>query len=156
MKELGRIDYEDTFSVPCPAGTSAIDVLLGFFSAAPKPVRILMDIRNRMVSLFGLKTERPVRRVDVSMLQAGGRVGFFEIGSVTRDAAVVGADDAHLNFRVLLNIRDEVLSCQTRVQFNNVLGRIYFFFVRPFHRWIVPMMLKSCVRQPRRPAAFGE
>jgi hypothetical protein len=40
--------------------------------------------------------------------------------------AVVGADDAHLSFRVLLNIQNEVLRCQTQVQFNNALGRALF------------------------------
>ena len=146
MKELGRIDYEDTFSAPCAQGTTAREVLMGFFSSAPKTVRVLMALRNRLVWLFGLKTERQAARLDPVMLQTGTRVGFFEIGALTPELAVVGADDRHLNFRVLLEIQKGVLRCTTQVHFNNALGRLYFFFVKPFHRWIVPMMLKASLR----------
>ncbi len=82
------------------------------------------------------------------MLQSGKHIGFFEIVSVTPVSAVLGADDYHLNFRVLLDIRDNVLSCKTQVHFNNALGKIYFFFVKPFHRWIVPPMLKTSLKNP--------
>jgi Protein of unknown function (DUF2867) len=149
MNDLGRIDYEDTFSVDCPAGTSASDVLLGFFSSAPKIVKVLMAIRNRLVSLIGLKTERPIPHLDASMLRTGSRVGFFEIGSITPQSAIMGADDRHLNFRVHLEIQGPVLRCKTEVHFNNALGRIYFFFVKPFHRSIVPAMLKASVKRSR-------
>jgi hypothetical protein len=145
VDELGRVDYEDVFRVACPAGTSAADVLLGFFSSPPRIVRMLMGIRNGLVSLVGLKSDPPVSQLDASMLQAGSRVGFFEIGAMTANSALFGADDSHLNFRVVLNIENEVLGCRTQVQFNNTAGRVYFFFVKPFHRFIVPMMLQAAV-----------
>lgn len=152
MNDLARIDYEDTFSVNCPAGTSATDVLLGFFSSTPRIVRLLMAIRNRMVSIIGLKTQRAIGHLDAAMLEVGNHVGFFEIGSITQQSALVGTDDSHLNFRVRLNIQADVLSCATQVQFNNAMGRIYFFFVKPFHRRIVPLMLRSCVQHAARSA----
>jgi len=156
VRELTRIDYEDTFSTACPAGTSATDVLMGFFSSEPRIVRVLMALRNGLVSIVGLKTVRPPRLLHAAMLQAGNRAGIFEIASITPHSAVIGADDAHLNFRVLLNIQNEVLSCHTQVQFNNTLGRVYFFFVRPFHRRIVPMMLKASVKSVRPAGSQGK
>jgi len=74
---LTRIDYEDSFSVVCPPQTSATDVLVGFFSAAPRFVRFLMALRNGLVSLIGLKTDRPARPLDAAMVQVGKRIGFF-------------------------------------------------------------------------------
>jgi hypothetical protein len=151
VNELARIDYEDTFSVSCPAGTTATEVLIGFFTRAPGIVKALMTMRNGLVSRLGLKTERPIGGLQASMLQARKRVGFFEIGALTEKSAVMGADDRHLNFRVRLWIENCVLSCTTQVQYNNTAGRVYFFFVKPFHRRIVPMMLKASVRGPAGP-----
>jgi hypothetical protein len=148
MNDLGRIDYEDTFSVPCPPRTTATDVLLGFFSAAPKIVVLMMALRNRVVAIFGLKNTARIAPLDASMLQSGKHIGFFELGAVTPASAVIGADDSHLNFRVLFHIQNDVLSCKTQVHFNNASGRIYFLFVKPFHRLIVPTMLRASVKNP--------
>jgi hypothetical protein len=156
VNELGRVDYEDVFRVACPAGTSAADILLGFFSSAPKIVRVLMSIRNGLVSVVGLKSDPPVSQLDAFMLRAGSRVGFFEIGSMTANSALFGADDSHLNFRVVLDIENEVLGCRTQVQFNNTAGRVYFFFVKPFHRFIVPMMLRAAMKHVRRASCQGK
>jgi hypothetical protein len=70
MDQLGRIDYEDTFFVNCPPGITATDVLLEFFSAAPKIVVLLMALRNRFVAIFGLKMTVRVSQLDASMLQS--------------------------------------------------------------------------------------
>jgi len=109
-----------------------------------------MGVRNMLVSIMGLKTESHRSRLDPSELRPGSRIGLFEIGSITSKTAVVGADDAHLDFRLLLDIQNEVLSCTTEVKFNNALGRIYFFLAKPFHRLIVPAMLKSTMRSLER------
>ena len=146
MEALTRIDYQDVFSVKCPARMSTTDALLEFFNAVPSAVKILMGIRNAVVSTLGLKTARHGRQLDTSELRTGNRVGLFEIGSITPKSAMVGADDADLDFRVLLDIQDEILNCTTEVKFNNTLGRVYFFLVKPFHRLVVPAMLKSAVR----------
>jgi hypothetical protein len=151
MEELSRIDYEDTFLVNCPAGISTTNVLLGFFNSTPKIVRILMAFRNGIVSILGLKTNGHISQLDASKIKTGGRIGLFELGSITPQSAVVGADDRHLNFRVLFEIENIVLSCKTQVKFNNSLGRIYFFFVKPFHRSIVPLMLKASVKSLEKP-----
>jgi Protein of unknown function (DUF2867) len=150
VEALRRIDYEDTFFVNCPAGISSTDVLLGFFNFTPKIVTILMALRNGIVSLLGLKTGRRDSQLDASKIRTGCRVGVFEMGSITPQSAVVGADDSHLDFRVFLDIDKRTLSCKTQVKFNNSLGRVYFFFVKPFHRWIVPLMLKASVQSLER------
>jgi Protein of unknown function (DUF2867) len=150
MEALARIDYEDSFSVSCPAGISSTDVLLAFFNSTPKIVKILMSLRNGIVSVLGLKTGRPVSRLDASNIRTGDRVGIFEMGSITRQSAVVGADDSHLDFRVLLDIDRSMLSCKTQVKFNNALGKVYFLFVKPIHRLIVPLMLRASVRTLER------
>jgi hypothetical protein len=155
VTELTRIDYEDTFLVPCPLEVSATDVLLAFFSATPRIVECLLVLRNAAVSLLGLKSTARRRRLDPAMLRSGSRVGLFELGPIHAHSAVIGADDAHLNFRVLLSSEHTSLRCKTQVEFHNTLGRVYFFFVKPLHRFIVPLMLRSTARLLQRhvPAA---
>jgi hypothetical protein len=155
MTELTRIDYEDTFLVQCPPDVSSTDVLLAFFSSTPKIVRWLLALRNAVVSVFGLKSTARRGRLDRSVWRSGSRIGLFEVGPILPHSAVIGADDAHLNFRVLLSNEDASLRCNTQVEFHNTLGRVYFFFVKPLHRWIVPLVLRSTARalEHRLPSA---
>ena len=65
----------------------------------------------------------------------------------TDDVVVAGADDRHLDFRAVLQVRerpggDAELVLATVVQRHNVAGRAYFALVRPFHRQVVPAMLR--------------
>jgi len=147
MIEFTSSDYEDTFSVQCPPGRSMVDILFAFFSFEPFFVKALMGIRNAAMSVVGLKTERASHRLDRSMLKSGSRIGFFEIGEITSSSVVMGANDAHLNFRVIMKLQGQNLSCRTQVKFNNIFGRIYFFFVKPFHKLVVPAMLRSSIHQ---------
>ncbi len=39
------------------------------------------------------------------------------------------------------------VSVTTAVKFNNALGRVYFFFIKPFHRMIVPILFKRKFKQ---------
>ncbi|HJV20387.1 MAG TPA: DUF2867 domain-containing protein, partial [Sediminibacterium sp.] len=65
----------------------------------------------------------------------------------------LGEDDKHLNFRVSLLINRQSDYCEnkkiiisTTVKFNNWFGRLYFLLVRPFHKLIVPIMLKGIIK----------
>ena len=67
---------------------------------------------------------------------------------------ILGEDDKHLNFRISLltenlnteQIKKEV-TISTTVEFNNWFGKIYFLPVRPFHKLIVPRMLKAIIKE---------
>ena len=70
----------------------------------------------------------------------------------------MGLDDRHLDFRVSLRLlrSDDaagVLQLTTTVTFHGRLGRLYFALVRPFHRRIVPAMLRSAVA--KEPGTMG-
>ncbi|WP_348626172.1 MULTISPECIES: DUF2867 domain-containing protein [unclassified Mesorhizobium] len=59
---------------------------------------------------------------------------------------MLGLDDRHLDFRLLVEVRDLGMTCQevaatTIVKTHNWLGRAYLAIVMPFHRIIVPAML---------------
>jgi hypothetical protein len=150
---LPRVDFADTFALRLPAGSSRdVDdwhrALVG--AGSPAWVAALMAVRNRLARLLGLETAG--RQSDTSPFTVLTRNG---------DTLVVGADDKHLDFRGVLRIVADDLQCATVVQEHNATGRAYFTVVKPFHRQIVPALLRQAARRgtppvepdPGRPAS---
>ena len=64
---------------------------------------------------------------------------------------VIGKQDKHLNFYVVLECEcpsgnKQNVSISTLVNYNNGLGRMYFFVIRLFHILIVKNLVKRAVR----------
>lgn len=129
-----------------------------FFTSRSKWVDRLMLIRNTIVKPLGLKTSDDITDVqeDVNSLEyeVGKRIGIFKILDKTDNEIILGEDDSHLNFRVSLlldasagNIEKKELSITTAVQFNNIIGKLYFIPVKPFHKIIVKSMTKNILQQ---------
>ena len=64
---------------------------------------------------------------------------------------VIGKQDKHLDFYVVLECESpsgnaQNISISTLVNYNNGLGRIYFFAIRLFHILIVKNLVKRAVR----------
>ncbi len=146
MQTQLKLDFEDFFSTECSRITDIQVILFRFFSNEPPIVKILMKFRNYLIQFFKLKIVVPVKSEIPKVFKEGDKIGFFEIGQITQTTVVMGADDTHLNFRVTMSILDGILSCKTQVQLNNYFGRFYFFLIKPFHRLIVPMMLRNAAR----------
>lgn len=71
----------------------------------------------------------------------------FRILDKTDNEFIFGKDDKHLNFRssflINVNSNDGVkkINLSTVVKFNNMLGRLYFIPVKPFHKLIMRTIL---------------
>jgi hypothetical protein len=150
LKILSRVDYSDVFSEALPGECEIQDVLRGFFLSTPLFVRVMMRIRNFLLARVGLKSTSTPTKLNVKRFKEGDQIGVFNIGVITPTYALMGADDRHLDFRVRLEIKDRTLVCSTEVQFKMNLGRIYFFVVKPFHRIVVPAMLKAMIRDLKK------
>ena len=70
-------------------------------------------------------------------LEVGDRAGLFHVVARAADEILLGEDDAHLDFRVSLMVRDGAATVSAVVRFHGALGRVYFFFVKPMHGHIV-------------------
>jgi uncharacterized protein DUF2867 len=134
------------------------DIGKAFFSSAPKWVGKLMGFRNKTVTVLGLKTSGSAgdrqRSLDNLKCEKGEQVGIFKIYNKTENEIILGEDDKHLNFRVSLYLdeskieqAEKKLTISTSIIFNNWFGRLYFLPVRPFHRLIVPAMLKAIIKE---------
>ena len=152
-----KFDYSDSFKGTFLDKENKIDSLaLGkaFFSSVPKWGEKLFVFRNKIVAVFGLKTsEKPNNRAEILNNfkgEVGEQVGLFKVFHKSDNEIVLGENDKHLDFRVslLFSEKDEQtknLFVSTTVVFHNWLGRLYFLPVKPFHKLIVPKMLKNII-----------
>ena len=137
QKILSQIDFSDTFST-----TNQCHSIVGIgkliFETYPKWIEVLMNLRNRIMAVFGLKTEMPAD------YHEDDYIGFFKIFSQNKQELVLGMDDKHLNFRVCIINTHQVnynIKVVTLVAYNNAFGRFYMFVIKPFHRLVVKRMV---------------
>lgn len=148
---LPGVDFSDAFSgVTLRSPVTALEAANAAFDEPPPLVAGLMAARNRIVSVFGLKTpESP--RDSAGLPQAG----IFPILSQTPQELVLGLDDKHLDFRIWVSVRprpagegggNQVVMA-TLVRHNHLSGRIYLATIMPFHKLLSRMMLARGLRR---------
>lgn len=126
--ELPGADFTDT----CHATVRRADLdaplvaRLMFGDAPPVWMAALMSLRDRLVGVFGLKP-------------AGDKP--FPILASSPDEVVLGMDDRHLDFRIVVAVKpmaaeDRLVAVTTLVRTRNRLGRLYLTAVLPFH-WVI-------------------
>ena len=138
-----RYPWQDCRSRPLQSGAPAADAasLLRAFSAAMPPwARGLMLLRDRLVSPLGLKTAQTASSVEP--FHVGQQLGVFRVLHLGERDAVLGEDDRHLDFRVVLQCQAGRLQVSTLVRPHNWLGRTYLAAVTPFHHLIVAASMR--------------
>jgi hypothetical protein len=120
------------------------------FGNAPGWINGLLRLRNALVSPFGLQAGEKTGKPSVE------KAGIFPVLEETPNRVVLGLDDRHLDFRLLVDVKDagegmQTVTASTLVRTHNAFGRAYLAFVKPFHRIIVPAMLRQL--NPTSPAA---
>jgi Protein of unknown function (DUF2867) len=107
----------------------------------PRWVETLITVRNRVVAPFGLKTPAPTRT------STADTIGIFPVLSEMPSRVVAGLDDAHLDFRVVVDVvagpSGRRVTATTLVLTHNLLGRVYLRVILPFHRLIARTMLRQ-------------
>ena len=157
-----RIDYADAYRVRLPPGApSDVERLTRIaIAATPGWIHALMDLRDRIVRVAGLKTT-PHQHGEAAQtpLQPGAALGIFRVIARSADELLLGEDDRHLDFRLSV-LRQSAGAADwaivsTVVRFNSWLGRAYFLPVRPMHRLIVPAIMRSALRRHTRSSAHS-
>ena len=109
-----------------------------------------MKIRNFIVQLFGIKKselKKDTEGLNNQTFNVGEKMLGFRILDKTDNEIIFGKVDKHLNFRssflINNNSKDSVkkINLSTVVKFNNMLGRLYFIPVKPFHKLIMRTIL---------------
>lgn len=110
----------------------------------PVWARRLLRVRNVLMAPFKLKSD--------GLTDDNGAVDCVDIFPVldeTKDRIVLGLDDRHLDFRIVVDrfeTKETIrLRATTLVHRHNVFGRIYIAVITPFHRMIVKSVLKNAL-----------
>jgi Protein of unknown function (DUF2867) len=138
---LPSADFSDAFAIDVRNATlDAPEATRRAFAGQRGWIAKLLAIRNILVAPFGLKSGADRN------LPASGRVGMFPVVSSSSERVVLGFDDKHLNFRIIVDVKaldgkTRRVTATTLVHRNNLFGRVYLATVMPFHKLIVPTML---------------
>lgn len=106
---------------------------------SPGWIRQLMGLRNALVKPFGLRAPKAYN-------SDSRTIGPFPVISTSPERMVLGFDDRHLDFRVLVDVKDigdgrQAVTTSTLVKTHNAFGRFYLAVIKPFHRIIVKQMM---------------
>ncbi len=147
---IEAIDFKDTYKVKLGDGDISIEnIYINVFAHSPKWVNNLLALRNKIVGVFGLDTNKNRTEITKDNLKTGSKTGIFRIYSINENEIIAGEDEKHLNFRVSVLKENGETFFSTLVQYNNWFGRFYFFIVKPFHKLVVKVMLKNAVKNGR-------
>lgn len=140
-RDLPGADWADSYSVRLErSDLEPMAVASELMGRAPRWVAALLKIRNVIVGFVGLKSAE-------LELTGQDRIGGFPVLAHDDRHVLLGFNDKHLDFRIIVAVEPEGsghqhVSLTTLVQRHNLFGRIYILFVTPFHRLIVKTFLK--------------
>lgn len=147
-------DYADSFVVSLNGIRPTIEqVGKSFFTTSPAWIAKLLLLRDKVGRMIGLKTAGDAGKRDELLAhfrcEVGERIALFHVLDKNENEVIFGEDDKHLNFRVSLYIDKlkSTLTVTTFVKRHNWLGKTYFLFVKPFHKIIVPSIMRSMINQ---------
>ncbi|MGY5809768.1 DUF2867 domain-containing protein [Rhizobium sp. LEGMi198b] len=138
---LPGADWADCYELQVQESDfTAVAAARTMFGKFPFWVRSLLKLRDTVVSVFGLKS------TGHHSLNTSETIGFFPIVSKSENQVVLGFDDKHLDFRVVIDVRDDgqgrrLIDITTLVKRKILLGQIYIAVITPFHRLIVETVL---------------
>ena len=137
---LPGAQFADAFRMALPGGAlDAPTAARRMVGNLPRWVGALMAVRSRMVAPFGLKHPAP------APAGSADRIGIFPILAQAPDRIVLGLDDKHLDFRLIVDIAPidggQSVTATTIVKTHNLLGRTYLATIMPFHRIIARTMV---------------
>lgn len=145
-RQLPHPHFADAYAVVLPPGapTPAAALAYALLGQGPAWLRQLMRLRDALVRPLGLRTFPPRPAAPALPLVPGAQFGPFRVLCVTPAEVVLGQDDRHLDFRVSVRLEPGAARAvvTTTVRCHNTLGRLYFALIRPFHRRVVPALLR--------------
>jgi hypothetical protein len=134
---LPGANYADAYQAKTGRLEDALSLARKIVARTPAWVGKMMAVRNILVAPFGL-----VR--DPAQMKSQELVGFFPLLSATQNQVILGLDDKHLDFRIVLDVVPQsTVTLTTLVETHNFFGRLYLKLILPFHRRIAAAMLRA-------------
>lgn len=143
----------DAFAIDLPdhAPDDAMALAREALADPPRWFRALLAMRDAAVKPFGLKTTAAMRE---HLAQIGvEHVDIFRVLSSSREEAIFGEQDRHLDFKLSILIRRVEGSTRreavatTVVHCHNLLGKSYLAAILPGHIVVVRSHLKAAAKR---------
>ncbi|TAV64750.1 DUF2867 domain-containing protein [Rhizobium leguminosarum] len=144
---LPSANWADCYQVDVRvSGLTAEDAARLAIGHFPAWVRSLMRIRDAAVGVVGLKPSTHHLSAHTDM------IGIFPVISRSPGQIVLGIDDRHLDFRLVIDVDSadgvlQVIRATTLVDRKILLGRLYIAAITPFHKLVVGSALTNLGRQ---------
>lgn len=143
------MDYCDSYSIE-KATNDTVDSLFNQSFTSPKWVDLLLQLRNSIVGVFGLKGGSAKDANMKEHYTVGSKAGMFTVVDRNENELIMAEHDKHLDFKISFLIEPKgtntIIRVTTIVKFNNVWGRVYFTPVKPFHRLILMSMMRRMMK----------
>jgi Protein of unknown function (DUF2867) len=134
---------------------SPVDLFEAVLGHPPRWLQALLIVRNRIAGLAGLDvaTDESIRRFDrKSAYGVGDVIGPWPIFALSDTELIAGRDNSHLDFRLsVLKLAQPspAVAISTICNVHNRFGRVYLFFIVPFHRWGMRRLMRQAVAAGR-------
>jgi hypothetical protein len=150
---IGNAYFHDAYRVPLARPELGIvDIFFALFGHTPLWMKLLLIARNAAAGLVGsdVPTVGEIMKPTVrSKYCVGEKIGPWPIFFIGDNEIVAGRDNKHMDFRlsVLKAIDGDAMSVvvSTICTVHNVFGKLYLFFVVPFHRHGVRSLMSNVV-----------
>ena len=146
------VDYKDAFACEISRDSQLTPdgIMVRFWTDFPVWVDFLFRVRNFLVKFVGLEGSMNSLSELESCIRNGGQSKIASVPAKSDNETILLLDDKHLDAYLSVYIEDSPehkrVYAITIVHYKNRLGRIYFFFIRPFHGLIVKSTLKNSLK----------
>jgi Protein of unknown function (DUF2867) len=149
--------FRDAYSAPVRhTQASVVDIFWAIFAHHPMWMKSILILRNRIAILCGLDAPTAAEILHPqfkSSYAIGDKIGVWPIFALTETELVAGRDNKHLDFRLsVLKVGVEEATSvvvSTVCTVHNLFGKIYLFFIVPFHKWGVQWLISKAVSAGR-------
>jgi Protein of unknown function (DUF2867) len=149
--------FKDSYSAPLHhAGVTMPNLFFALFGHQPIWVKRVLIMRNRIAAWCGLEVPTPSEIMNVeikSSYHVGDKIGPWPIFALCENELIAGRNNGHLDFRLsILRITGEGaprVVVSTVCSVHNLFGKLYLFFIVPFHKWGVRRLIADAVASGR-------
>jgi hypothetical protein len=149
--------FHDSYRTPLTRPELGIvDIFFALFGHEPLWMKLTLIARNAVAKLVGLEAPTVVEIMTPEVrtnYSVGEKIGPWPIFFLGDNEIVAGRNNKHMDFRVsvLKAVYGDAPSVvvTTICTVHNLFGKIYLFFIVPFHRKGVRLLMSNAVRAKR-------
>ncbi len=149
--------FRDAYRAPLSrTELGIVDIFFAIFAHHPLWMKLLLVVRNKVACLAGLDAPAAseILRVEIKDRYAvGEKIGVWPIFSLSENEVVSGRNNKHMDFRLsVLKIPDGdgmSVVVTTICTVHNISGKLYLFFIVPFHRHGVRKLMANALATRR-------